>query len=67
MLSHQELLDLWYCYSNGSPPQSLKDNIECLRNLPLRYEHGERKGEDKSDGVSQGMTRFSLSKLSHNP
>jgi len=31
---------------------SLKDNIECLRNLLSRYEHGEREGEDKSYGVS---------------
>ena len=46
---------------------SLEGNIERLRNLLLGYEHGEREGEGKRYGLSQGMTRFSLSKLSHNP
>jgi len=37
---------------------SLEGNIECLRNLLSGYEHGEREGEGKRYGFSQGMTSF---------
>ena len=46
---------------------SLEGYIEFLRYLLSGYEHGERKGEGKRYEFSQGITRFSLSKLSHNP